>query len=113
MTGLDGWHIIEPAKLVDYLLSPNHPTGRHKAAFFTNLGFAIDDPATFGAALERHARTRPIVRVVQSEFGTKREIRCNLDTPDGTNPCIVTIWIQPVGTAMHRLVTAYPARPSQ
>lgn len=36
--GLDGTHVIEPSKLFDYLLSPTHPTGHDKAAFFGAFG---------------------------------------------------------------------------
>jgi len=32
--------IIEPSKLQDYLLSPFHPLGRFKAAFFASLGYS-------------------------------------------------------------------------
>ena len=31
--------VVEPAKVRDYLLSPEHPVGRGKARFFTGLGF--------------------------------------------------------------------------
>lgn len=30
--------IVEPAKIRDYLLSPEHPVGRYKASFFNALG---------------------------------------------------------------------------
>ena len=32
--------LIEPAKVRDYLLSPAHPVGRFKAAFFVSLGYS-------------------------------------------------------------------------
>lgn len=31
--------IIDAEKLRDYLLSPSHPVGRFKAAFFASLGY--------------------------------------------------------------------------
>jgi len=34
--------VVDPAKLRDYLLSPEHPVGRAKARYFTALGFASD-----------------------------------------------------------------------
>ena len=30
---------IEPAKLTEYLLNPDHPIGGDKASFFTRFGF--------------------------------------------------------------------------
>ena len=35
--------LIEPAKVRDYLLSPAHPVGRFKAAFFVSLGYSQSD----------------------------------------------------------------------
>lgn len=106
---IDGIHIVELAKITDYLLSATHPTGRSKAAFFSAFGFAAADPVRLANALEAHARTRPVIDVVENVFGMKRQVRCAIETPDGRNPCIVAIWLQPAVTTIHRLITAYPA----
>ncbi|MGL4313099.1 MAG: DUF6883 domain-containing protein [Sphingomonas sp.] len=109
MSGLDGVHIIELTKITNYLLSDAHPRGQAKAAFFTSFGFSIDKPEQLMDALEAHARVRPVMTTIENDYGTKREIRCQIATPDGRDPCIVAIWLQPAGMAMHRLITAYPA----
>lgn len=106
---IDGQHIIELAKITDYLLSTAHSTGPTKAQFFNAFGFDATNPVRFADALESHARSRPVVKVIVGPFGTKREVRCNIATPDGRDPCIVVIWLQPTGTINHRLITAYPA----
>jgi hypothetical protein len=34
--------IIPEGKIRDYLLSPSHPRGQHKAEYFAALGFGLD-----------------------------------------------------------------------
>jgi hypothetical protein len=34
---------IDDRKLIDYVLSPEHPIGRFKAAFFRRHGFTMDN----------------------------------------------------------------------
>uniref|UniRef100_UPI0035CC36CD DUF6883 domain-containing protein n=1 Tax=uncultured Sphingomonas sp. TaxID=158754 RepID=UPI0035CC36CD len=109
MTPTGDVHVIEIAKLTDYMLSAIHPTGKAKAKFFAAFGFDVREPATFADALEKHARTRPVASIVNDPFGTKREIRCNIAIPDGRDPCIVAIWLQPFGRNTLRFITAYPA----
>ncbi len=107
---IGGRHFIERAKVADYLLNVDHERGGSKARFFTSLGFNLANPQAFMDALDEHARSRPTVRETPSPFGTKRVIRCSITSPDGRNPCIVSVWEQtPVGDD-HRLVTAYPAK---
>lgn len=106
---VSGRHIIEPGKINDYFLSETHPAGRAKAVFFKSFGFDGDDLVRFAKALEAHTRTRPVAKVVESPFGTKRELRCTIATPGGRNPCIVAIWLQTSASDDHRLITAYPA----
>ncbi|MCP3733279.1 hypothetical protein M9979_00060 [Sphingomonas sp. RP10(2022)] len=108
MSGLPGMRIVGLAKIEAYLLSRDHPTGRAKAAFFERFGFSPSDPLAFAMALDRHGAMRPVVRTLTNEYGTKHEVRCSLLTPDGRNPCIVTVWLQPRGEAGFRLITAYP-----
>jgi hypothetical protein len=109
MIGLPGIRIVEIAKVEAYLLNHDHPTGRAKATFFGRFGYESIDAVAFAMALDRHGATRPIMRTSTSPYGAKYEVRCSLETPDGRNPCIVTIWLQPDGEAGCRLITAYPA----
>ena len=34
---------IDPRKLRDYALNPNHDSGKYKAAFFAQMGYQRDD----------------------------------------------------------------------
>lgn len=56
--------IVDPAKVRDYLLSPDHPVGHAKARFFTSLGFTQDNwpqlrDALLRLALEADAELKP------------------------------------------------------
>jgi filamentous hemagglutinin len=100
--------LVPPAKLTDYLLKPDHPVGSSKAAFFKAFGFTLDRLDVMVEALVDHADRNPTAHVEDTAWGVKYTVRCRLRTPDGRDPCILTIWIVPPGERAARLVTAYP-----
>jgi len=61
-----------------------------------------------GAALRDHPVNNPIESEQKTEFGQKVTVQCQISTPDGSNPCIRTVWMVEAETSP-RLVTAYPA----
>ncbi|TXE02959.1 DUF6883 domain-containing protein [Algoriphagus aquimarinus] len=95
-------------KITDYLLNDLHEIGKHKAAFFKLFGFNIEDIGAFKDSLIQHSVDRDIDQTIESEFGIKYELKCEIITPDQRNPCIVTVWIVESGKEEPRLVTAYP-----
>ena len=99
--------IVPPAKLTDYLLRADHPVGGAKAAFFRSFGFALDHPGIMAEALAEHPERNPVSGIETSEWGVKYTVRCHVRTPDGRNPCILSVWIVPPGSDLARLVTAY------
>lgn len=99
--------IIPAEKIIDYLLNASHPIGKHKAAFFES--FCIKDKEVLRNALLKHATERVVHKTTNSPFGTKYELRCEINTPDLRNPCIVSVWIVNNGETVPRLVTAYPS----
>ena len=99
--------IIPPAKLRDYLLSPLHPIGRYKSAFFLDLGYSQES----WQVLERDLRAvlRGEVKVLDvTEFGQKLAARGQLRGPTGRAAGVVAIWIVLTGESTPRFVTAYP-----
>lgn len=113
-------------KLTDYLLSPTHPMGRHKARFFAALGFTAENPLDLAEALKLQARRASEVREEATPFGLKWAAWGKLSGPWG-GAGVMSVWVGegcggaepcargqiPVGTATRyaraRLVTAYPA----
>jgi len=100
---------VERRKITEYLLCPTHPEGRSKAAFFQNFGFSPERWQELADALRAHGATCPVVRVVESAFGTRYTVEGPLDTPSGRRPAVRTVWILEEGLAAPRLITAFPA----
>ena len=98
---------VDQAKIQDYLLNLDHVDGHDKAVFFLKFGFRRSDWKILAEPLREHGRTQPIVAQKHSVHGQKFEVRCNLPSPDGRNPCVTSVWIQEV-THDLRLVTVLP-----
>lgn len=99
---------VDREKIADYLLSPNHPDGAGKARFFTRFGFVIGEWVPLADALRRHGQVGTVVKSVESDYGTRYIVEGRLETPDGRNPKVRTVWILETGGAQPRLITAYP-----
>jgi hypothetical protein len=84
---------VERRKVVEYLLSPSHPDGSSKARFFLAFGFRVDKWQVFARALRKHGRTHPVTASVESRHGTRYSVDGPLETPDGRNPKVRTVWI--------------------
>ncbi len=101
---------VEPRKVTAYLLNPQHPDGGPKAAFFLRFGFDASQPDTMIAALLAHARSNPVTRLQKSKIGTSYVIEGPLQSPDGRNPSVRTVWLIEAGETAPRLVTAIPLK---
>jgi hypothetical protein len=96
------------AKITQYLLNTTHATGAAKAAFFGSFGFSLANWVELKKALLDHPLQNPVTDQTHNPFGHKFEVSCSLVTPDGRNPCIISIWtIEPSGPNP-RFITAYP-----
>jgi hypothetical protein len=100
--------LIETTKVTAYLLSPAHPQGRNKAAFFRRLGFRREHPEVLWQALRRLAPTIDVTETV-FPFGIKYVGTGLLDSPSGRRVQVVTVWVMRDGLPPPILVTAYPA----
>jgi hypothetical protein len=101
--------IVDEAKVRDYLLSPSHPVGRFKAAFFWALGFSADDWRSLSEALLTIGRSGEVNEGQASPFGQKFEIRASLTGPSGRQATIVTVWMVSNGRDFAHFVTAFPS----
>lgn len=100
----------DPDKLTGYLLSPANPRGRSKANFFLGFGFSVDSWDRLARALEAHAASHEVARVVETPYGPRYYVEGLIETPDGRNPMIRTVWQVDHGTTYPRLITAHPLR---
>lgn len=101
--------LIEPNKLVRYLLDLNSPGGGGKANFFINhCEFSPANPEVLGNALQQHPLNAELEEKTETDYGWKFRFVCCIQTPSGKDFCITSIWEIRDG-GMPRLVTAYPA----
>lgn len=100
--------IVEREKVVEYLLNARHRYGASKARFFLAFGFEIADWTVFAEALRRHGQHHEVSRMRQTGWGPRYEIDGELNTPDGREPRIRTVWQFDKGQIAPRLITAYP-----
>lgn len=101
---------VAPEKITEYLLSPTHPDGSSKAEFFTKFGFRLEEREILREALRQHGARYEVVKTVESGYGTRYAIDGALESPDGRNPLIRTIWMIETGSSTPRLITAHPIR---
>ena len=99
---------VERKKVVEYLLSLSHPDGSAKARFFTRFGFSSDDWKVFAQALRQHGNAHEVSGSIESKYGTRYSVDRVLETPDGRNPRLRTVWVLAKRSMSPRLVTAYP-----
>ncbi len=99
---------IDERKLREYLLSPSHPVGRFKAAFFARVGFTSNNWRDLESELRRLAIEADAEPAQPSVFGRKYLTLGTLAGPGGAAAPVVVVWIIPAGRDTPRLVTVYP-----
>jgi hypothetical protein len=100
--------VVPDAKVRDYLLEPTHPDNCGKAGFFNAFGFTARDWQHLRDALHQHAGMHPVIKERPTQYGITYEVRCNLPSPDGRNPCVRSFWAIDAANPSPRLITAYP-----
>jgi hypothetical protein len=104
--------IVSQTKICDYLLSPTHPIGRFKAAFFSALGYTIENWQRLQGDLLELARSGEAFAGQKSAYGQKYEVHGTLVGPLGRKAELVTVWILLTGALYPQFVTAYPGEQS-
>lgn len=99
---------IDRAKVQGYLLSPSHPIGRFKYAFFLSLGYAPEAWERLRDDLLAMAGNNFALPGSPSSFGQKFEVDGILTGPNGSAARIKTVWIVLAGETVPRFVTAFP-----
>lgn len=84
--------LVEDAKLLGYLLNPDHPHGTHKARYLGRFGFNAANLSDARSALLKHGRSYDVARVVQTGYGPRYAVEGVLETPDRRNPRVRTVW---------------------
>jgi hypothetical protein len=100
---------LADAKITGYLLDPTHSLqAAAKERFFRSFGFSRANWTDLKQALLEHPTTNPVVTGVTTPYGRKYVVSCSLITPDGRNPCIISVWIIEPPEPEPKFVTTYP-----
>lgn len=101
--------LIDPAKILPYLLDPTNPRSRGKPALFFALGYQRELWEQLRDDLLAHGRENPIVRVERQGGATAYSIDGMLIGPNTRTRRIRTVWRHDAGSNRLRLITAFPA----
>ena len=99
--------VIPEAKIREYLLSPSHHRGQHKAEYFAALGFGLAAADDFTSELRRIAAEGHVQSARETVFGRKYTLPGILHGRLGS-AAVVTVWIRRHGENGVRLVTVRP-----
>ena len=99
---------VSREKVINYLLSFSHPIGKHKAVFFTNVGFEITKPDILIEVLEELVKETTVTKTVRTSFGTKYILDGHIQAPNKRRYLLRTVWIIENKAEVAYLVTAYP-----
>ena len=102
--------VVAPEKITGYLLSDANEYSAAKADFFYRFGFRRYDWQILANALRQQGANNGVVRTVETAYGLHYIIDGIIETPDGRNPLVRTVWQIATGTDYPRLITARPLR---
>ena len=99
--------VIDPRKVTDYCLSPDHEDGQHKAHLFqTLLGLTINDADELIAALRHAAATEDATLGKADKYGQRYVIDFRFMGRNGS-ATIRSAWMIRTHETVPRLVTCF------
>jgi hypothetical protein len=101
---------VPRAKIVLYLLNPDHRSCKSKARFFAGHGYATERWQELAAVLHIHARENDVVKQETTPLGLRLVVEGPLTLRDGVVAQIRSVWFIESGERVPRLATAYPVR---
>ena len=101
---------VPRAKIVSYLLDPNHRSGKSKARFFAGHGYATERWQELAGALRTRASENEVVKQEMTPLGVRLVVEGPLILCDGVVAQIRSVWFIESGERVARPATAYPLR---
>jgi hypothetical protein len=100
--------LISRDKLINYVLSETHTTGKFKAKFFRKLGFNETNFQIFENSLLKLAKAEEVKEETTSQFGKKYILEGEINSPLGKIVKVRTVWIIEKNQKEPRFITIYP-----
>ena len=104
------WAQIDKEKITAYLLAEDQSQSRGKSGFFSSFGFRADQWEVLAEALAIQGASHEVSEVEETRFGPRYSVEGVLNTPDGRNPLVRTVWQFDRGYNYPRFITAHPFR---
>jgi hypothetical protein len=99
--------VIDPRKLADYVLNPEHPIGGAKARVFrAALGIGRADAISLAAQIREGLMTNPAIPGKVDHHGSRFSVDIEINGPKGSG-VVRTGWIVALDSDLPRLVTAF------
>lgn len=100
--------MIEPEKLVDYLLNTDHPDGWSKAQLLASMGYSRDRWQQLDFDLRIAHLGEDIIATKTTPWGDRYEIVGPLTGPNGDTIMFRSVWQIDLGSDAPRLITMFP-----
>jgi len=100
--------IISERKILEYLLSTTHPSGKSKAGFFFTIGFSLIDYFIVLEQLKSIPVNNPVKSFEENNYGIKYIIDGELQGKNSKRYNIRTVWIIEKNENYPKFVTAFP-----
>lgn len=100
--------IIEPSKLIEYLLNTEHKRGGAKAKLLIQFGYSLENWQQLEADIRRFHLVVDANVIKETAYGVRYEISTNLLTPINRQLFVKTVWQIDKGTDFPRLITLVP-----
>jgi hypothetical protein len=99
--------VIEPRKLLDYVLNLAHPVGGHHAVLFRDLlGITVANWTILRDAILQAAQSEQVIPGQSSAYGQKYELRFTMAGPGGAK-IVLVVWLIEHSDPRPRLITCY------
>jgi filamentous hemagglutinin len=100
--------VINPSKLTDYALNPDHPVGGNKAVVFdSSLGFNQSSADDFLAQLKQGVTKNPGTPGVVDQFGSRFTVDIPVTGQNGNKAVVRTGFIYTPGSNVPNLTTLF------
>ena len=98
---------IDDRKLIDYCLSENHPTGKHKArVFMSALGFSLEHFQQLKEGIFDEISNKEAIQTEINQYGVLYVVDVNIKNPP-KEAMVRTSWIVRMDENFPRLTSCY------